>query len=215
MGVPLPDGAGGLVLPENARQEGSEIEARLAFPERLSEVEREVSQAGPSITRQSNGGERRRAARLLPDIGRLSREIVRNAEEKVAVATGAYNSVSHNPRPLSSTRSSQGDLRADTAVQIDRHIRALDSALSAEETSLLLGLRPSTLPSNQVEGDINDQIAPDDVHEEEELDAAGRALKGRRGKKGRKSLKGNLPEKEEVKEDNGYLVLPPGFESDP
>jgi hypothetical protein len=32
-------------------------------------------------------------ARLLPEIGRLSREIVRNCEEKVALAVGAYNSV--------------------------------------------------------------------------------------------------------------------------
>ena len=36
---------------------------------------------------------RLRPSRFLPEIGRLAREIVRNCEEKVAVATGAYNSV--------------------------------------------------------------------------------------------------------------------------
>lgn len=32
-------------------------------------------------------------SRYLPEIGRLAREIVRNCEEKVALAVGAYNSV--------------------------------------------------------------------------------------------------------------------------
>ncbi|WVQ71955.1 hypothetical protein IAR50_001497 [Cryptococcus sp. DSM 104548] len=63
---------------------------------------------------------------LLPEIARLSRELVRTSDEKVAVAIGAYNA-------------------------IDRHIRALDSALTAQEASILLGLRPSTLPSNAID----------------------------------------------------------------
>lgn len=40
-------------------------------------------------------------------------------------------------------------------IQIDRHIRALDSALSAQETSLILGLRPDTLPSAGVDQTLN------------------------------------------------------------
>ncbi|ODN98274.1 hypothetical protein L198_03517 [Cryptococcus wingfieldii CBS 7118] len=63
---------------------------------------------------------------LLPEIARLSRELVRTNDEKVAVAIGAYNA-------------------------IDRHIRALDSALTAQEAAILLGLRPSTLPSNAID----------------------------------------------------------------
>ena len=39
---------------------------------------------------------RLRPSRFLPEIGRLAREIVRNCEEKVAVAQGAYNSVGLN-----------------------------------------------------------------------------------------------------------------------
>ncbi|WVQ95037.1 hypothetical protein IAU59_002129 [Kwoniella sp. CBS 9459] len=66
----------------------------------------------------------------LPEIARLAREVVRTAEEKVAVAVGAYNA-------------------------IDRHIRALDSALTAQEASILLGLRPSTLPSANVDDSLN------------------------------------------------------------
>ncbi|WVQ80192.1 hypothetical protein IAT38_002297 [Cryptococcus sp. DSM 104549] len=62
----------------------------------------------------------------LQEIARLARELVRTGEEKVAVAVGAYNA-------------------------IDRHIRALDSALTAQEASILLGLRPSTLPSNLID----------------------------------------------------------------
>lgn len=38
------------------------------------------------------------AWKLLPEIARLAREMVKNGEEKVAVAQGAYNSVSHLPR---------------------------------------------------------------------------------------------------------------------
>ncbi|GMK57556.1 hypothetical protein CspeluHIS016_0403900 [Cutaneotrichosporon spelunceum] len=48
----------------------------------------------------------------LSEIASLVSELVRNREEKVAIAVGAYNT-------------------------IDRHIRALDSALSAHETSVL------------------------------------------------------------------------------
>ncbi|WVO14406.1 hypothetical protein L204_102039 [Cryptococcus depauperatus] len=72
--------------------------------------------------------------RLLPEISRLIREILRTSDEKLAVAIGAYNA-------------------------IDRHIRALDSALTVQEASILLGLRPSTLPSNAIDAALdNDEM---------------------------------------------------------
>lgn len=57
-------------------------------------------------------------------------------------------------------------------IQIDRHIRALDSALSAQETSLILGLRTDTLPSAGVDqtlglaGDTSGIPQADDAEEE-------------------------------------------------
>jgi hypothetical protein len=36
---------------------------------------------------------------LLPEIARLAKEMVKNGEEKVAVAQGAYNSASRHPLP--------------------------------------------------------------------------------------------------------------------
>lgn len=84
--------------------------------------------------------------RLLPEIARLAREMVKNGEEKVAVAQGAYNSVSYRPTSI---------IQLTDSGQIDRHIRALDSALSTQEASILLGLRPNTAPSALVGDDLN------------------------------------------------------------
>ncbi|WWC63395.1 uncharacterized protein I303_105995 [Kwoniella dejecticola CBS 10117] len=111
----------------------------------------------------------------LPEIARLSREVIRTAEEKVAVAVGAYNA-------------------------IDRHIRALDSALTAQEASILLGLRPETLPSTNAEDALNPSPTEEggDGHEAEEgemiiglggMEAGGGTGKRSR-KKGRKGKKG-------------------------
>ncbi|WVQ68356.1 uncharacterized protein L199_006563 [Kwoniella botswanensis] len=146
-GIPLPDGQGGLLIPKNedANMEGREqqtVPQRLQFPH--AELTGVSSQpAGPTIKRSddeqspdettSTDKKRRRPDgpyAHLSEIARLSREVVRTAEEKVAVAVGAYNA-------------------------IDRHIRALDSALTAQEASILLGLRTSTLPSNNVDGALN------------------------------------------------------------
>jgi hypothetical protein len=96
MGVPLPDGAGGLVLPNVLDvTTGLVIDrshAPLSFPAReTSHAQRSGSVAGPS--RLQDIGDKPVAAELLPEIGRLAREIVRNGEEKLALAIGAYNSV--------------------------------------------------------------------------------------------------------------------------
>ncbi|AFR96550.2 PHD-finger protein [Cryptococcus neoformans C23] len=142
-GVPLADGADGLIiscLPESQ----ANVPPRAKFPTLPSSPTAQhngvvgnddpninsVAQAAASQYRSSSIP--LRASRpagphsLLPEISRLVREIVRTSDEKVAVAIGAYNAV-------------------------DRHIRALDSALTAQEASILLGLRPSTLPSNAID----------------------------------------------------------------
>ncbi|ORX38443.1 hypothetical protein BD324DRAFT_620889 [Kockovaella imperatae] len=139
--APIPDGQGGLLAPPDGAEEGTEealeVESRRAFPEegkgQEGDVEMECDAVGqakdPSADQgkdEEEGKTDTRASELLPDIGRLAREMVRNGEEKVALAVGAYNA-------------------------IDRHIRALDSALSAHEASILLGLRPDTNPSAAVE----------------------------------------------------------------
>lgn len=94
MGIPLPDGAGGLCLPPPADDESEaeaveEVEGRREFPraEAVGEATSTLKQPDPSL-RNSHPYD------TLPDIGRLAREIVRNGEEKLAVAVGAYNSVS-------------------------------------------------------------------------------------------------------------------------
>jgi len=56
---------------------------------------------------------------MLGRIAWLNAESVRAAEEKLALATTAYNSV-------------------------DRHVRSLDSVITSEEAALVLGLRPGT-----------------------------------------------------------------------
>ena len=98
MGVPQSDGAGGLVLPPLIQTaDGLELEdvdavaRRKAFPHAETSGHPTQHAEEPAMRRPSS-----RAARpsdLLPEIGRLAREIVRNGEEKLAVAVGAYNSV--------------------------------------------------------------------------------------------------------------------------
>ncbi|KAE8541790.1 hypothetical protein D1P53_001963 [Cryptococcus gattii VGV] len=140
-GIPKADGAGGLIIscvPER------EAPARAKFPPLPSspivqpsgafknDAQNIDSLAQTPAPRAHSSSTPLKASRppgphsLLPEISRLVREIVRTSDEKVAVAIGAYNAV-------------------------DRHIRALDSALTAQEASILLGLRPSTLPSNAVD----------------------------------------------------------------
>ena len=53
----------------------------------------------PNFIKDSTGTKKEnRGWTLLPEIARLAKEMVKNGEEKVAVAQGAYNSVS--PLPL-------------------------------------------------------------------------------------------------------------------
>ena len=90
MGVPYPDGAGGLVLPPplineaSVAEEVEEIAGRREFPNPEADKETLVAPIDNRPSQPHN---------LLPEIGRLAREIVRTGEEKVAVAVGAYNSV--------------------------------------------------------------------------------------------------------------------------
>lgn len=95
LGKPLPDGQGGLLLPAHNPDAGIEQSARLPFPDtdaalRINTKGREQNGETPSMA----GKGQTRPGVLLMDIGRLAREIVRNGEEKVAVAVGAYNAVS-------------------------------------------------------------------------------------------------------------------------
>lgn len=125
------------------------VEARRKFPS-VSPDRPGVENLPPQAIRQTTAdqsekpGPRKEAWKLLPEIARLAREMVKNGEEKVAVAQGAYNSVFHRFTP-----GSTGSILK--RGQIDRHIRALDSALSTQEASILLGLRPNTEPSALVE----------------------------------------------------------------
>ncbi|WWC71479.1 uncharacterized protein I206_105437 [Kwoniella pini CBS 10737] len=206
-GIPISDGQGGLLIPVEPRlqeprdelpQETTkdDVPPRLEFPPRSEDSVSEKKQVrdnedsmqivGPGATGISpplpveNGqssketlqAENKKRKRQdgphahLPEIARLSREVIRTAEEKVAVAVGAYNA-------------------------IDRHIRALDSALTAQEASILLGLRPSTLPSTNAEDALN---LAGDLHaapqfEEEEMNiglGGGRSRKKGKNRKGRK-----------------------------
>ena len=80
-------------------------------------------------------------------------------------------------------------------LQIDRHIRALDSALSSHEASILLGLRAHTNPSSAVEpaSDPVDGAIPGQMEGEDDEVIIGmggggaRKKKGKRGKKGKKA----------------------------
>ncbi|RXK42421.1 hypothetical protein M231_00411 [Tremella mesenterica] len=219
MGVPIPDGRGGLVLPANTEEE---IEPRLAFPpvrrdeitnqtadenvdptsmktqtygepsgtvsERGEETGSQIDRTSPSKTpsrfsdlsrNPSKQPDKNRPVSILPEIARLVRDIVRNGEEKLAVAVGAYNSV-------------------------DRHIRALDSALSAQEASMILGLRADTLPSAAVEGTPEPQptLSAEEGGELVLGIGGGRKRKKGRGKKAKVEM--------EVSED-----VAPVIEADP
>lgn len=108
---------------------------------------------------------------FLPEIGRLTREMVKGAEEKMGISIAAYDSV-------------------------DRHIRALDSALQTQQASLNLGLQPGTMPSETVLSGVAPTakaMHPDGNHNLEEaimIGLAGGLPAGqskKRGRKGRKS----------------------------
>ncbi|WVR09526.1 hypothetical protein IAU60_006594 [Kwoniella sp. DSM 27419] len=227
-GVPVSDGAGGLIIHVDPSTEGTaDVEEaprpRIAFPTAESTLEQLVeesesappealvqagSDAGGSAEGEIGadavveasaevdqlGGEKapesevsdptpsELPSRHLSEIARLAREMVRTAEEKVAVAVGAYNA-------------------------IDRHIRALDSALTAQEASILLGLRPETLPSANVDESLN--MAGDTgalggyggingvSGDEGELAVATSASRSHKKKKGRKSIKADAEKEEE------------------
>lgn len=121
LGVPVPDGQGGLVLPPTASPTANgemvstqrpdvdldEPARRREFPHPLENEPAQDLAPGESSGDGHRGGggvslkledaaERRSLPLpylLLPEIGKLAKEMVRNGEEKVAVAVGAYNSV--------------------------------------------------------------------------------------------------------------------------
>lgn len=75
------------------------VEPRLKFPS-VSPDRPEADVLPPQAIRQTaetsvTPALGQGAWKLLPEIARLAREMVKNGEEKVAVAQGAYNSVSH------------------------------------------------------------------------------------------------------------------------
>jgi hypothetical protein len=109
LGLPVPDGQGGVLLPP-ADEPEEPVEERRSFPDtpgapRASATvpEGSIPTAGadanagaeastpdhPALSRGSPPA----YIDVLPEIGKLSREIVRNAEEKLAIAVGAYNTV--------------------------------------------------------------------------------------------------------------------------
>jgi hypothetical protein len=119
IGVPVSDGHGGEVMPApepeaevgdiemsaegetaGAEQNTAEEEGRLPFPARsptrpeadvpLEHTNHDIPEVAEMMeTKKDNCG-----WKLLPEIARLAKEMVKNGEEKVAVAQGAYNSVS-------------------------------------------------------------------------------------------------------------------------
>ena len=119
MGIPEPDGEGGLVLPPEPPDTVTDEhrEGRLAFPEESEKLEQVEDVDGPNGN-TVNGHQVKshvaedvemaetpvKASSLLPEIGKLAREIVRNGEEKVALAIGAYNAVSIHPALVSMDR---------------------------------------------------------------------------------------------------------------
>ncbi|KAK8854724.1 hypothetical protein IAR55_003463 [Kwoniella newhampshirensis] len=209
-GVPMPDGAGGLLVSATLVDdaEAAEHTARLEFPTMIAAVQRldgspddtpngqptvihpasqpttssvpalAKSSSAPSPPSDTRNSRRPEGPHMqLPEIARLAREIVRTGEEKVAVAVGAYNA-------------------------IDRHIRALDSALTAQEASILLGLRPSTLPSSNVNSSLNlvgdtgglPDAAPQPEGDEAEVTIGVGGGGGSRRGKHKKGKKGQLIE---------------------
>lgn len=105
-------------------------------------------------------------------------------------------------------------MRAHLNLQVDRHIRALDSALSAHEVSMVLGLRVDTNPSTAVDNPLNLSGDPGAIHEDENGEVTiGLGGGGRRGKKGRKGRKKG--QVEEVVEEPVGGVVPLEIESYP
>lgn len=205
-GVPVPDGQGGLVLPPVETNgdvpPAEEHHVPIPFPwapatppggdltPTLMPAD-EDSNPTPSVPQPSVAPISRRSAAqqppstgphtVLPHIARLAREILRTGEEKVAVALGAYNS-------------------------IDRHIRALDSALEAHESAIILGMRADTMPSSAVgalQGGGEAVLEPDEG-------AIG--LEG--GPRNRKKKKGKKRQQGEG-EAAAMPALPEGLEVDP
>ena len=121
MGIPESDGEGGQVMPapvpqaevadidtegrgtnEEAEvdQEAAAEEGRRAFP-LVSPTQPEADVLPPQAIKEdpqpvTETKKDNRGWALLPEIARLAKEMVKNGEEKVAVAQGAYNSVSHH-----------------------------------------------------------------------------------------------------------------------
>lgn len=127
LGVPMPDGHGGLLLPaqtglveddgptsnrnhfpstpgegttggiaSDSRDRNGAADANLSTPDQRR-VPGQEDNAGPSKLSRVRREQSSLASRpfdLLPSIGRLVKDLVRNGEEKVAVAVGAYNAVS-------------------------------------------------------------------------------------------------------------------------
>jgi hypothetical protein len=108
--TPAPGTPGAARAPEEAEEHAAEAAVEDALAEDPHTPRPSGTPAPPPYPKRVNLGE----------ISSLISELVRNREEKVAIAVGAYNT-------------------------IDRHIRALDSALSAQETSVL-GFAPSAEP---------------------------------------------------------------------
>lgn len=221
MGDPIADGEGGLVVssiaettevipPRNEFPPVDDVMVVLDGAEGTEEKHQGADLVGATLEKKEREESERGAAvldpaqmpaRFLADIGKLSREVVRNCEEKVALAVGAYNSVCSiiawckaelDPTPV--LRSLCGIYGRNKAYnQIDRHIRALDSALSAQETSLILGLRPDTLPSSGVDQSMNlagDMSGlPDGDDEGGMVLGIGGGAGGGRKKKGKKGRK--------------------------
>lgn len=245
LGVPLPDGQGGLLLPariglveddgptfnrnhfpstpgkstpggiegDSTGQNGA-VDANVS-PSGQRKVPGQGDNAGPSKPSRARGKQSSSSSRpsdLLPSIGRLVKDLVRNGEEKVAVAIGAYNAVGRCHGGL--------ECSADYHYQIDRHIRALDSALSTQEASILLGLRVDTNPSTAVDESLNLPTDENAVPVEEEGDVIiGLGGGGARRKKGRgRGRKNNKKEPEPVlsaAEANGWIVIPSDVDIDP
>jgi hypothetical protein len=81
-----------------------------------------------------------RTREMLDRIAWLNAESVRAAEEKLALATTAYNSVGHTLLLINVPYQHATSL----VLQVDRHVRSLDSVITSEEAALVLGLRPGT-----------------------------------------------------------------------
>jgi len=123
IGIPVSDGHGGEIMPAaepevgttdiemsaeeetvEAEQSTAEEEGCLPFPARSptrpeadvppETTNYDIPEVAEKMEKKDNCG-----WKLLPEIARLAREMVKNGEEKVAVAQGAYNSVSHPTYP--------------------------------------------------------------------------------------------------------------------